>query len=112
MSLPSPVPEPPSESQDRRIGERTQCFLEVAVSSEQSSFLPATVLDLSTGGVKLLADPPPAPGETLRLTFLAADGRLFQMVATVVHYIEHGTTWAVGCRFGRELDEREIEALL
>jgi hypothetical protein len=112
MSAPSPAPELPSESDNRRTNERSHCFLEVAISNDQTSFRPATVLDLSPGGVKLLADPPPSPGEELRLTFLALDGRLFQMKATAVHYTEHGETWAVGCQFARELDAREIEALI
>jgi hypothetical protein len=112
VTQPNPASDLPIESDNRRTSDRTQCFLEVAISNDQSTFQPATVLDLSPGGVKLLADPPPAPGEEVRLTFLALDGRLFQMAATVVHYAEHGKGWAVGCRFGRELDEKEITALL
>jgi hypothetical protein len=112
VSQPSPAPEQPSQSENRRAAERTQCFFEVAISHDRSAFRPATVLELSAGGVRLLADPPPAPGEKLLLTFLAGDGRLFQMSATVIHYTEHDKAWAVGCQFARELDEKELTALL
>jgi hypothetical protein len=112
MTAPSPASEPPGESEERRAWDRTQCLLEVAVSKEQGSFKAATVLDLSRGGIKLLVDPPPAPGDKIRLTFLEQNGRLFQMVATAVYYIEHGNTWAVGCKFARELTEQELTTLL
>jgi hypothetical protein len=112
MTDPTLVHPPPPAPDDRRTADRTECFLEVAVTHERKAFLAATVLDLSAGGVKLLVDPPPAPGDELRLTFLTSAGRLFQMPATVVHYIEHGDVYAVGCRFARELDDKEVAALL
>jgi c-di-GMP-binding flagellar brake protein YcgR len=111
MTEPAPRPKSASETDDRRTAERAECFLEVAIADEQNTFLAATVLDLSGGGVKLMVNPPPAPGDELRLTFLTVDGRLFQIPATVVHYVEHGASWAVGCRFARELEERELESL-
>jgi hypothetical protein len=112
MSEPLIARDQATEVDDRRTATRTQCVLEVAIANAERGFLAATVLDISSGGVKLLVDPPPAPGDVLRLTFLAADGRLFQLKATAVHYIEHGATWSVGCRFERELNEKEIAALL
>src|SRR5947209_5925486 len=99
MTDPTPDPQLIAEADNRRAAARAECFLEVAVSGERTAFLAATVLDLSPGGVKLLVDPAPAPGDELRLTFLASEGRLFQIPITVVHYVEHGETWAVGCRF-------------
>jgi c-di-GMP-binding flagellar brake protein YcgR len=111
MSEPTPHPKSADTTDDRRTAERAECFLEVAIADRQNAFLAATVLDLSAGGVKLMVNPSPAPGDELRLTFLTVDGRLFQIPATVVHYVEHGANWAVGCRFARELDEREMEAL-
>jgi hypothetical protein len=108
MSAPTPEP----TQTDVRTTERHECFLEVALGDNKKVFRPASVLDLSAGGIKLLAEPPPAPGDTLNLTFLTDDGRLFQILATVVHYVEHGKTWAVGCRFARELDEKELVAIL
>jgi hypothetical protein len=105
-------PETSTTTDNRRAAERTPCLLEVAIAHATKGFVAATVLDLSSTGVKLLVDPPPAPGDELRLTFLALDGRLFQLPATAINYVEHGKSWAVGCRFSRELDEREMEALL
>jgi hypothetical protein len=106
MIEPTPHHTSASDTDNRRTAERAECFLEVAISDKQNAFLAATVLDLSPGGVKLMVNPPPAPGEKLRLTFMTGDGRLFQIPATVVHYIEHGANYAVGCRFARDLDER------
>jgi hypothetical protein len=105
-------PEPSTTDDNRRTADRTPCLLEVAISHATKGFLGAKVLDISSTGVKLLVDPPPAPGDHLRLTFLAVDGRLFQLPATAVHYVEHGKSFVVGCRFSRDLDERELEALL
>jgi hypothetical protein len=112
MSEPNLADEKPDTDENRRTAHRTQCYLEAAIADDEQPFVAATVLDLSAGGVKLLSQPPPAPGDELRLTFMANDGRLFQMEATVVHYIEHGSGWAVGCRFARQLNEQELEALL
>ena len=111
MTEPIPAPRQLGEIDNRRKEPRAQCFLEVAIANSQKAFVPAIVLDISVGGLKLIADPPPAPGDVLRLTFMLEDGRLFQMRATVVHYVEHGDSWAVGCRFARELEEKELEAL-
>jgi hypothetical protein len=112
MSNPAPQRRTATATDDRRSSDRTTCVLEAAVSDAERAFVAATVLDLSACGVKLLVQPAPRPGEELRLTFLTADGRLFQVMATVVHYIEHGPKFAVGCRFARELEEAELDALL
>jgi hypothetical protein len=112
MTDPTLVRQPALASDDRRTADRTECFLEVAIADERRAFLAAKVLDLSGGGVKLLVDPPPAPGDELRLTFLTSSGQLFQVTATVIHYVEHGETYAVGCRFNNELEESEVAALL
>jgi PilZ domain-containing protein len=111
MTEPIPAPKVLGEIDSRRKEQRAECYLEVAISNAQRAFLPAIVLDLSVGGLKLLVDPPPAPRDVLRLTFMIENGRLFQMKATVIHYIEHGDNWAVGCQFARELEEKELEAL-
>jgi hypothetical protein len=97
---------------NRRLAERLQCSLEVAVADRSRAFLPATVLDLSVRGVRLLVDPAPAPGDVINLTFLSRNGRLFQIRATVVHYVEHEQMWAVGCQFARNLADDEVAALL
>lgn len=112
MTEPEPASALTNESDNRRSADRAQCTIEVAISSVEAVFQPATVLDLSRGGVKLLADPPPAPGDEVKLTFLASDGRLFQMSATVLHYTEYGTGWAVGCKFVRELSDKELSILI
>jgi c-di-GMP-binding flagellar brake protein YcgR len=109
--MPKPIADL-TDNETRRSSDRRPCTVEVALASEATTFRPATVLDLSAGGVKLLADPPPAPGEEIVLTFLTDDGRLFQIPATVVHYHEYGNAWAVGCRFARDLDEKDVEALM
>jgi PilZ domain len=111
MSESPTAPDPSTATDNRRGAERKTCLLEAAISNERG-FLAATVLDISATGVRLVVNPSPAPGDELRLTFLAADGRLFQLLATVVHYTEYGDRWAVGCRFTRELNEREMAALL
>jgi hypothetical protein len=105
------VPERSGNPEERRTSERTQCFLEVAIVDARSDFVAARAIDISTGGVRLLVDPSPAPGEELCLTFSVKDGRLFQIPATVVHYLDQGGTWAVGCRFARDLTPEEFEAL-
>src|SRR5262249_4432702 len=105
------MPDPSTATDNRRTAERRGCVIEIAVADHDRAFVPATVLDFSTGGVKLLVNPPPAPGEHLHLTFLSEGGRLFQIGATVVHYVEHGDTWALGCRFDRVLDENELAKL-
>jgi PilZ domain len=108
MTEPAPTPDNSTLADNRRSAERRECLIEAAIVDARRAFLPAKVLDLSAGGVKLLVEPPPAPGETVQLTFLAHDGRLFQIAATVVHYVEHGKTWALGCRFARELSDDEL----
>ncbi len=111
MTHPQPAP-PHTREADRRAAARTECFLEIAVSGAGTAFLEARVLDLSAGGVKLQVDPAPAPGDEVRLTFLTHEGQLFRIPATALHYVEEGEAWAVGCRFARELDEKEMAALL
>ncbi len=105
------APEESITADNRRTAERHECLLEAAVRDARRAFVPAQVLDLSAGGVKLLVDPPPAPGDDLQLTFLQHDGRMFQIGATVVHYVDHAATWAVGCRFARELTSDELAAI-
>ena len=66
MSESPTTPEPSTTADNRRAAERTPCLLEVAIAHETRGFLAATVLDISATGVKLLIDPPPAPGDELR----------------------------------------------
>lgn len=113
LSTAATGPSPTNADDDRRLSCRVECLLEVAVLDAGRSFVPAKVLDLSAGGVRLVLDPPPAPGEELRLTFLAGNSLLFRVAAVVVRVEEYCSgCWAAGCQFPRPLTEKEMAALL
>jgi hypothetical protein len=102
---------------DPRAAQRCTCSLQVPyrpVNLHDAGFGLASVLDISRGGVRLLADEPIDPGEFVALLFT----RLSPMFAgptlmRVVHRTRLGTaTWQLGGAWVGELPAQQMQALL
>jgi hypothetical protein len=121
MSTPTP-PEPessagPKES-ERRAVPRTACKVQVycrpGAAQTSGPWWQATVLDVSTRGVRLLLTRKVEAGTPLTITLPGApvEGRRRVLGARIVRVFETDTGWAAGCLLlGRKLSEDEIRVL-
>jgi hypothetical protein len=101
---------------DLRASERMPCNVRAAfelVGDEPPDRHPARVLNLSLGGIGLLAERPVAAGALLNLELHGTDGPAHRtLLACVVHVSSRtDTEWVLGCSFIRELSEADLEAL-
>jgi PilZ domain len=93
---------------DQRACERTECYLQAVAPGNNNSFRRVVTLDLSEGGARLIIDPHPQLGETLRWMYVLDKNTIFWTEATIVHV--DGVS--VGCRFARPLYQEEMALLL
>ncbi len=100
---------------DLRLFERVSCNVRAAfqlLDEEASVLHPARVLNISVGGIGLLADRPVAAGAVLNLTLHGAEGQSERtLLACVVHVSRRpNSEWVLGCSFIRELSEADLGA--
>lgn len=75
---------------------------------------PARILDISQGGIRVVVSRRFEPRTILNIEMEGETGEApSTLLAKVVHVTAEGTGfWNLGCRFARELTDKEIEALL
>ena len=113
-----PVPVRPSDAaaaeEDRRVWVRRQVRIETRVtpSAEDETPLSARILDVSSGGVKLLVGRAFQPGDLLTLELPSRAGApSVTVLACVAHSQSEGEQeWSLGCRFSAELSEADLAA--
>jgi hypothetical protein len=104
---------------ERRVWERFPCGLQtacqpIAARYDQDLFWPATIRDVSAGGVALLLQHRFEPGLALVIELPGAGPGLGDtLVARVVHVqqLPEGD-WLVGCAFVSPLSEHDVRDLL
>ena len=101
--------------EDRRLQGRHPVQIEAKVTpaaGESEPSLPARVLDVSSGGVKLLIARDFEPGDLLTVELPAPAGDpTISVLACVVHAQPEGETeWLLGCRFSAELNDADLAA--
>jgi hypothetical protein len=86
----------------------TECYSSTA--ADQTRWW-ARLQDVSQGGLRLIVERRFEPGTILNITVEATgDETPPAMLARVVHVnAEPGGLWALGCRFARELSEKDLE---
>ncbi len=102
---------------DLRASERLPCNVRAAfelLGEEPPACSPARVLNVSLGGIGLVADRPITAGSLLNLQLQRADGQAgCSLLACVVHVSNRtGNEWVLGCSFIRELSDADLAALL
>jgi hypothetical protein len=100
---------------DLRVWERVSCNVRAAfelLDEETSVRHPARVLNISVGGIGLLADRAVAAGAVLNLNLHGADGQSERtLLACVVHVSSRpNNEWVLGCSFIREMSEADLGA--
>jgi hypothetical protein len=110
------VKEGETPAPDLRASERVPCSVRAAfelLGDEAPNRHPARVLNISLGGIGLVADRPIAAGALLNLELHSADGRAERtLLACVVHVSSRSSgEWVLGCSFIRELSEADLAAL-
>jgi hypothetical protein len=106
-----------AEPADRRAWGRAACDKPICfqvVGAEPARWLPATVVDISPGGVGLRVNHRVELEEMLRLELRGGDWQSATvLLAGVVRTTElPGGGWLLGCSFNRELSDEELQALL
>jgi hypothetical protein len=96
------------EFTEQRGNKRTECYLRAVAPGKSTAFRRVVTVDLSERGARLIVEPPPQLGETLRWMYVLDGDTIFWIEATVVHI--DGVS--VGCRFARALYRAELEMLL
>jgi hypothetical protein len=101
---------------DLRSSERFSGNAEAAFElvGEESGRYTARVLNISLGGIALVADQPIEAGALLNLELHRTDGQAPRtLLACVVHVTTRpGNEWVLGCNFLNDLPEAELETLL
>ena len=111
-----PAPAGPLADEDRRIWVRRHVSVETRVtptSGGGESPLPARIVDVSSGGLKLVVCWAFGPGDLLTVELPAGPGETsVTVLACVAHSRPEGEKeWVVGCRFSAELSEADLAAL-
>jgi hypothetical protein len=108
--------EPAIPQPDRRESERFPCPFGASFEpvGSETTRSPARVLNLSLGGVALLADRPVPVGTVLSLELRGEGGPArHSLLACVVHLTTRpGGEWVLGCDFLHDLTEAQLRALL
>jgi hypothetical protein len=105
------------EPNERRAWVRFPCDLGSAcypTTSDDHTRWAARMHDVSRGGVGLIVDRRFEPGTILNIQLEGDEQDLpAVLLARVVHITAHkGGKWSLGCRFARELTQKDMEALL
>jgi c-di-GMP-binding flagellar brake protein YcgR len=99
---------------DKRVWVRFPCSLPATfqfIRTDDPKRWPATVLDLSAGGMALQVDTPVEVGTTLRVEVRRPDQpKPFSQLMRVVRAVAQPGHWRLGCSFIRELSAQELEA--
>jgi hypothetical protein len=115
-----PVAETAAPSRSRincRVYERVNCELAtsaapVAALYAKDARWPATIRDLSVGGVRLSVRRRFEPGTGLGIELIGSDGEPQTVLVKVVHaHMQEDGNWGLGCKFISELSEDELERL-
>jgi hypothetical protein len=106
-----------SSEPDQRTWVRFPCEAQASYQSVPgggSELLPAQVLNISPSGVCLLVTSPAEIGGLLSVTLGDVRGEpVSTIMASVVRVTTQGNgEWALGCNFIRELNDRELRALV
>jgi c-di-GMP-binding flagellar brake protein YcgR len=101
--------------EDRRLQVRRHVRVETKVTpaaAEAEPSLSARILDVSSGGVKLVVGRAFEQGDLLTLELPApAGGPAVSVLACVVHAQREGDEeWVLGCRFSAELNDADLAA--
>jgi serine/threonine protein kinase len=109
------------EEADRRTAARYGCVLATAFAIQDSlhddtdsvESWPATVQDVSPGGLSMVLSRRFEPGTRLTVRLRCGpEAAPASVEARVVHVREHGAgQWQLGCRFARQLTEEELRGL-
>jgi PilZ domain len=105
--------QPPPEN--RRAWVRHLCDVQTSCQPNSGAEMnwPVRIRDVSCGGIKLVAHQPFATGTILNIQLgTGNDGVTRMALAEVLHANEqHDGTWALGCRFTKELTEQDMDAI-
>jgi len=120
MSVRTLSPRHPRESVfpvERRLSPRRACLREIAcraVMAENDESVPALLVDLCSGGLRLVIRRCYEPGRTLAVSWRdTLHGPKRTLLAHVVHVNNQGGgNWVVGCALNEALTEAELTALL
>jgi hypothetical protein len=116
MIAPNPADMP--EGSERRAWVRFPCDLGsscCASAGDDRTRWSARMQDISRGGARVIVDRRFEPGTILNIQVEAAAREEIPpvLLARVEHvHAESGGFWALGCRFARELTEKDLHVLL
>jgi hypothetical protein len=102
---------------ERRYSQRRACLREIAcrgVMAENEEGVPALLVELSNGGLRLVLRRGYEPGRALAVSWRETlHGVKRTLLAHVVHVNNQGSgNWVVGCALNEALNEDEVTALL
>lgn len=121
MSAPAllvPVVAPPTVAMERRRFPRSDCHLKAwfqPLGDDPGAAVPATVINISRGGIALHANCRLQPGLLLFVEFQSpAQTQSRKTMVSVVHErrVQLSGGWIAGCAFARPLTEFDVEAVL
>ncbi len=114
------VTQTPAPSRSRincRVYERVACELTTSAAPAAALYnkdarWPATVRDLSLGGVRLSLRRRFEPGTGLGIELIGSDGEPQTVLVKVIHaHLQEDGNWGLGCKFISELSEDELHRL-
>jgi c-di-GMP-binding flagellar brake protein YcgR len=114
-----PAPDLPGAAQateeNRRVWVRRHVSVETRITPTSGDGEPpvdARILDISSGGMKLMVRWAFGPGDLLTLELPARDGEpSVTVLACVAHSRAEGETeWVIGCRFSAEMSDADLAA--
>lgn len=117
LSAPDTTPAATTAARNRRAAVRYPCEFEASCQDEsgpEDQHWSASVRDISTSGIGLLASRAFDPGTALRLELQSEDQTFaYTLWTRVVHVVPYNDEqWLVGCVFGRSLSADELARLL
>jgi hypothetical protein len=112
LQLPQPVPR-----HERRATVRFASNIESsceAIGARRGEYWPATIADVSPGGMRLLAPRRFEPGTPVLVELAATEQGLVRSLLARVVYAKpvNAQHWVLGCAFAQKLSNDEVQALL